>query len=239
MLVVVLDKGILCPLIYSFLLLKLCHLVFDVMASQSICEGIFICRNAPIISYLLFADDCFIFMIFRMEEVWCLKWFLKAFCHQPGLRINFLKSDLYVSPNMSPAHKFFLSDCLGIKLIEKPWTYVGATLDFSCGKGRLLSQILHHFKSKLFGWKHNLLSFAGRCVLAKHSLLSIPLYQLLVFKAPTYFIRQIRSVASNFIWKNSVGTGFIWKSWRHLCLPKSMGGIGLKDPGAMNQSSVS
>lgn len=136
------------------------------MASQSVCEGISICRNAPIISYLLFADDCFIFMIFRMEEVWCLKWFLKAFCHQSGLRINFLKSDLYVSPNMSPAHKFFLSDCLGIKLIEKPWTYVGATLDFSGGKGRLLSQILHHFKSKLFGWKHNLLSFAGRCVLA-------------------------------------------------------------------------
>lgn len=80
---------------------------------------------------------------------------------------------------------------------------------------------------------------SGRCVLAKHSLQSIPLYQLLVFKAPTYFIRQIRSVASNFIWKNSLGTGFIWKSWRHLCLPKLMGGICLKDPGAMNQSSVS
>ncbi|KAL7234528.1 hypothetical protein ACSBR1_018024 [Camellia fascicularis] len=100
-------------------------------SSQGICRCITVSRHSPPISYLLFADDYFVFMSFKMEEIWCLEWMLMAFSNQTRLRINFNKSELYVSHNMQPVHKRFLVSVLGVQIVEKPGIYLGANLGFS------------------------------------------------------------------------------------------------------------
>lgn len=39
-------------------------------------------------------------MEFKLEHVWCLKWLLDDYCAQAGQKINYGKSELFVSPNM-------------------------------------------------------------------------------------------------------------------------------------------
>lgn len=104
---------------------------FDHLSSQGICRGITVSRHLPPISHLLFDDDYFVFMNFKMEEIWCLQWMLMAFSNQTRLRINFNKSKLYVSRNMQPVHKRFLVSVLGVQIVEKPGIYLGANLGFS------------------------------------------------------------------------------------------------------------
>lgn len=65
-----------------------------------------------------------------MSEVWCLQWFLSAFCDQSGLHINFQKSELYSSPNMPNHVKNWLASLLGVKLVVQPGVYLGANLGF-------------------------------------------------------------------------------------------------------------
>lgn len=81
-----------------------------------------------------------------------------------------------------------MSNCLGVKLVAKPGIYLGAYLDLSERNGVLFSRIVSKFHSKLRGWKRGFLFFPGKCVLAKHSMLAIPVYLLSVFKAPLYFV---------------------------------------------------
>ena len=70
------------------------------MANQGICKGISISRNTRPISHLMFADDCYLFNEFKLEEVCVLQKVLEAFCTQSGQIINKNKSEILVSPNM-------------------------------------------------------------------------------------------------------------------------------------------
>lgn len=95
-------------------------------ASANVCRGISVSSRSPCISHLLFADDCFIFMEYLKEHAWCLKWVLDIYCQQAGQRINFNKSELFVSPNMSVEDRNTLSSIFGVKEVEKtgnlPWS---------------------------------------------------------------------------------------------------------------------
>lgn len=76
-------------------------------------------------------------------------------------------------------------------MVEKLGVYLEASLHFVYKKGEVFQSILDRFKVKLQAWRRALLSLAGRCILAKHSLLPIPIYLLSVFRAPHYFVQQI------------------------------------------------
>lgn len=75
-----------------------------------------------------------------------------------------------------------------------------------------------------------LLSKAGREVFKKAVAQSIPTYVLSVFKLPSSFYDELRSLVAQFWWGQKRGERKIhWIAWKKLCLPKIEGGLGFRD----------
>lgn len=58
------------------------------------------CRGAPILTHLLFADDCFLFFRATKGEVNAMKAILETFADASGLTVNFTTSEAYFSKNV-------------------------------------------------------------------------------------------------------------------------------------------
>jgi hypothetical protein len=64
-------------------------------------HGVQICRGAPVVSHLLFADDCFLFCRSTIEESNHLMGVLKTYEEASGQEINLSKSEVFFSRNLS------------------------------------------------------------------------------------------------------------------------------------------
>lgn len=73
-------------------------------------RGIKICRGAPIISHLLFANDSFLFFRFNEREVAVMKNILFEYEKASGQAINLQKSEVYYSRNISQEVRTLLTD---------------------------------------------------------------------------------------------------------------------------------
>ncbi|GAU36186.1 hypothetical protein TSUD_274640 [Trifolium subterraneum] len=80
-------------------------------------HGVRICRGAPEVSHLLFADDCFLFCRANAAEVNELMRILHTYEAASGQEVNLVKSEVFISRNMSQAAKEDLSRILGVKLV--------------------------------------------------------------------------------------------------------------------------
>ena len=81
----------------------------------------------------------------------------------------------------------------------------------------------------LDGWKAKCLSFAGRLILVKHVLSSIPLHISLVISIPSKTYLQIERLMRNFLWSSSSEkkrSNLV--NWEKVCVPKAEGGLGLR-----------
>ncbi|GAU33827.1 hypothetical protein TSUD_221650 [Trifolium subterraneum] len=72
-------------------------------------HGVRICRGAPEVSHILFADDCFLFCRANVAEVNELMRILHTYETASGQEVNLVKSEVFISRNMSQAAKEDLS----------------------------------------------------------------------------------------------------------------------------------
>ncbi|GAU25843.1 hypothetical protein TSUD_31070 [Trifolium subterraneum] len=88
-------------------------------------HGVRICRGAPEVSHLLFADDCFLFCRANVAEVNELMRILHTYETASCQEVNLLKSEVFISRNMSQAAQEDLSRILGVKLVLGTGIYLG------------------------------------------------------------------------------------------------------------------
>ncbi|GAU50953.1 hypothetical protein TSUD_411410 [Trifolium subterraneum] len=88
-------------------------------------HGVRICRGAPEVSHLLFADDCFLFCRANVAEVNELMRILHTYETALAQEVNLVKSEVFISRNMSQAAKEDLSRILGVKLVLGTGIYLG------------------------------------------------------------------------------------------------------------------
>ncbi|GAU47702.1 hypothetical protein TSUD_190310 [Trifolium subterraneum] len=88
-------------------------------------HGVRICRGAPEVSHLLFANDCFLFCRANVAEVNELMRILHTYKTTSGQEVNLVKSEVFISRNMSQAAKEDLSRILGVKLVLGTGIYLG------------------------------------------------------------------------------------------------------------------
>lgn len=65
-------------------------------------HGVKICRGAPIITHLLFADDCFLFIRANESDAGTMKNILETYATASGQLINMNKSEVFFSRNVQP-----------------------------------------------------------------------------------------------------------------------------------------
>lgn len=76
---------------------------------------------------------------------------------------------------------------LGVPITESPGKYLGFPSDWGRSKKQALTWVKERIQSKLSGWKEKLLRQAGKDVLIKAVIQSMPVYAMSILKFPDYF----------------------------------------------------
>jgi exonuclease III len=189
----------------------------------------------PAPSHSQFVDDTLLMNTPTVREATKLNSILSDFSDASGMLLNLDKSKLYFfnTPASVQAH---LSRLLGIARSSLPSTYLGIPLTGESAKSISWDSLLLSISNRLNNWTFRPLNIAARLVLLKSVLQALPTYLFTALAAPISVIKAIRSLQRNFLWKgNQNNKKWALVGWDKLCKPKKRGGLGIRDPGKMNQ----
>ncbi|XP_026397067.1 uncharacterized protein LOC113291789 [Papaver somniferum] len=106
-------------------------------------------RKAPPISHLLFDDDILIFVQANMQHVDHILHTLQEFGKLSGQILNFDKSYVYFSNNLSPNDCVILAQALNMSLVSDSEKYLGAPLLLGHSKIKSFDPIMQSFEARL------------------------------------------------------------------------------------------
>jgi len=81
------------------------------------------------------------------------------------------------------------------------FNYLGIPIFKSAPKASHWNQLIDNLKNKISSWGANWLNLAGKVVLIKAVLTSIPIYQSSLLLAPACVIQKIESLQRRFLWE--------------------------------------
>jgi hypothetical protein len=193
-------------------------------------HGIKVCRGAPLLTHLLFADDCFLFCRADVNECTKLKMILKTYEEASGQAINLQKSEIFFSKNTSEEVKenikriFQVSEGLG------SGKYLGLPSTIGRKKKAIFGYLRDRVWKRIQQWSGKHLSKAGREVLIKSVAQSIPTYCMSTFLLPTTLGEEIQRMINSFWWgaNGRQRKGINWLNWDKLCMRKEYGGMNFR-----------
>lgn len=94
------------------------------MVEQGKCRGIGINRYAPMISQLMFVDDLLFFGKINLQEVENLKTTLETYEKWSSQKVNYEKSALHFSRNVTESRKTEILRFMGVQVMGKVDKYL-------------------------------------------------------------------------------------------------------------------
>lgn len=137
--------------------------------------------NTP--CHLFYVDDILLYLKGNKKGLQSLKEVLANYQVSYGQSINLVKSKFFIGKCNQRTRRQILAIS---NLPEHPLSsnYLGAPLWIGTPKRHHFNQLLDRFLSKLSGWKLRLLSSAGREILVRHVLSSLPTHIAMVLPLP-------------------------------------------------------
>ncbi|KAK4733220.1 hypothetical protein R3W88_007481 [Solanum pinnatisectum] len=172
-------------------------------------HGVKICTKAPSISHLFFADDALYFFKAAKEEA------------TSSQQVNFQKSDIFFSRNTNESVKKEIVDIF----------HLGLPAVVGRSKKSVFTYIHDRVIAKINSWKCTSLSPAGREVLLKTVVQSIPTYVMNMFLLPSNICEPVERAMNGFLWKSGTreNQGIRWVSWQKVCVRKEDMGLGFQE----------
>lgn len=192
-------------------------------------HGCRIARGAPIISHLLFADDCYFFFKATKSEANVMKRILSRYETISGQMINYNKSSVIFSPNTDVSSRAEVCEQLGVCEVQSPGKYLGMPMHIGRRKCATFSFLSDKINQKLQGWQNQSLSKAGKVTLLKTAAQVVPNFWMNMLLIPAEVCDRIEKSMNAFWWgSGQAGKGVKWMSWEKLCTVKEDGGLGFK-----------
>lgn len=145
-----------------------------------------------------------------------------------GQSINFAKSEVTFSKNVSATDQQRLPLLLGVRIALGARTYLGVPSIIGRSEKNVFSYIKDRMRKCISSpWGGHSLSPAGREILIKFVLQSIPSYVMSAYLIPPSVYEELERMMNSYFW-GSGGTqskGIKWQSWEHLAKPKAKGGV--------------
>ncbi|XP_016206261.1 uncharacterized protein LOC107646598 [Arachis ipaensis] len=186
-------------------------------------------REQVELSHLQFADDTILFCPPEEETVKNYRRILRCFELMPGLSINFDKSSL-IPINCDAQWVHRMCCVLGCKEASLPVKYLGISLGANPRFVKTWKPIIDKVEEKLSLWKAKVLNKAGKLVLIKSVLNSLPVYYLSLYKMPKAIVEKLISLQRRFLWSKKDGrNGMALIKWEVVQAPKKLGGLGVGD----------
>ena len=161
-------------------------------------HGVSICRRAPSITHLLFADDSLLFCQSKQEEVQVIMDTLQLYAKASGQCINMEKSSILFSSNTKVEQREWIKNNLGVKEVDRFESYLGLPTLIGRLKYQTFSFLKDRVWKKFQGWKGKLLSRAGKEVLIKAVAQSIPTYTMGVFLLLINLCDELNAMCARF-----------------------------------------
>jgi len=205
----------------------------NVMMSAVVTTGLFTpysigAKEPVLVSHLQFADDTLLIGVKSWANVRAMKAVLLLFEVVSRLEVNFHKSMLF-GVNVSDS---WLHEAVVVMHCKDGWIpflYLGLPTGGDPRKLQFWHTLVDRILLRLSGWKCKNLSLGGQLVLLKFVLLSILVYFLYFFKAPSGIVSTLDFIFILFF----LGGGedfrkLSWIKWDTICLKKENGGLEVK-----------
>ena len=163
-------------------------------------HGVSICRGAPKVSNLLFADDSLLFYRATKNEVETISAILQTYANALGQCINLEKSLVYFSSNTSVDQKQDIQRILGVQEVSRFDSYLGLSTLIGRTKYHTFLFLEDRIWKKLQGWKGMMLSKVGKEVLIKAVAQFIPTCTMSVFQLPMKLCDELDAMCAKFWW---------------------------------------
>ncbi|KAH9649730.1 putative ribonuclease H protein [Citrus sinensis] len=163
-------------------------------------------RNDVPLSHTFFADDLLLFAEASVEQASVISSVLDSFCYSFSSKVNKSKTLIYFSKNVGDSEANVISGMLGYSVTKDLGKYLGIPLQYSRVSSCMYQGLIAKVERRLSSWTASHLSLAGRITLAQSVLQAISIYKISMV------------------------------SWRNVCKPKSIGGLGFKSLSMMNKA---
>jgi hypothetical protein len=162
--------------------------------------GTAICRGAPRVTHLLFADDCFLFFKACERQAQTMKNILSMYEAASRQSISLPKSEIYYSRNVSHVLKQSITAIMGVQAVLGTGKYLGLPSIIGRNRTTVFAFIKNRVWKKINSWSSKCLSKAGREVMIKSVLQAIPSYVMSIFLLPATIISSIEKMMNSFWW---------------------------------------
>jgi hypothetical protein len=163
-------------------------------------EGIWVCRNAPSVSHLLFADDSLILLKANLTNATSLRQVLDQYCASSGQLVSEAKCSIFFSPNVEVDVKAQICQELNIMTEAISEKYLGLPAMVGLDRTDSFIYLLERIIERLKGWKERFLSMGGKEILLKAIIQAIPVFAMGIFKIPKKLCKDINDAMSGFWW---------------------------------------
>ncbi|KAK9674045.1 hypothetical protein RND81_12G207300 [Saponaria officinalis] len=146
------------------LLFIMCAEAFSSLIARGVArrsEGIRVCRNAPFISHLFFADDTIIFSKADGNNAMAIYDAINTYEQASGQRINLSKSELLFSPNVALAKCDQVGTILEAKVVNAPSKYLGMPAIIGKNKTLAFAPLRERVWKKIKGWERKVFILYG------------------------------------------------------------------------------
>jgi hypothetical protein len=130
-------------------------------------KGIRVCREAPSVSHLLFADDSLLLFEANERNSQTVRSILDTYEACSGQVINKDKSSILFSKNTKQRHRTEVMNIMQISSEGWKGRYLGMPSYIGRAKTKTFQYVKDKVWNKIQGWKEKLLSKAGKEILIK------------------------------------------------------------------------
>lgn len=171
-----------------------------------------------------FVDDTMLQGIPTVKEAKAFKQILYEFALAAGTDVSLAKSKIFFS-NTDICIQRNLSRILGFQRNSLPSKYMGVPLTNKPLRKDIWEAVTNKLKDKVSKWTSRSLNLAGRLVLTKAVLQTIPIFMFSALLTPSGILQQIKNIQRDFLWgKEEEKKKWALVAWDKVCKPKSHGG---------------
>ncbi|XP_074372587.1 uncharacterized protein LOC141713189 [Apium graveolens] len=141
------------------------------------------------------------------------------------------KSAIFSSSNVRRDKQEAIKNEIGVYKDIGKSKYLGLPSLVYRSKKKVFNYLKEKIIQKIESWDSKLLSRAGKLVLLKNVVQSIPAYAMSCFLMPKSLCQEIHRVMNSFWWqsKAAIRKGIRWLGWNKMCTSKNDGGLGFRD----------
>ncbi|XP_020170196.2 uncharacterized protein [Aegilops tauschii subsp. strangulata] len=184
----------------------------------------------PLQRLSLYAVDVVLFIRPYRTDIAFVKEVLMIFGKASGLHVNFAKSSAILIRGEEQDEEVVRS-ALPWKIDHFPCKYLGLQLGIKQLTRSEWQCMVDGALKILPGWQRGLVTRPGRLILVQQVMRARPTHHLIVAEAPKWAIEKVDQGCRAFFWAGSdaVSGGKCAVSWRRVCRPKQLVGLGILD----------